>query len=240
MLVMRAVERLLVLSLVFVGASTTSAETYYFHNDQLGTPQVVTDTSQQVVWKGEYDPFGQVTETVALVEQNLRFPGQYGGNPLQWIDPKGLTRLIHNVSAGTLTVDPEEKGRKPYDIDVTSGKGKCENNTSCEFKSNEGPLPRGEYYINSNEIDNPSFGDDFIRNFRTPRNLGGGDWGDWRVRIYPRPSTVRKGRTGFYLHGGYWDGSAGCIDFGGLWWGNDKLLNDLTTDPDGLIPLTVQ
>lgn len=54
-----------------------AAETYYFHNDQLGTPQVVTDNAQQVVWKGEYDPFGKVTETVALVEQNIRFPGQY-------------------------------------------------------------------------------------------------------------------------------------------------------------------
>jgi len=29
------------------------------------------------VWKGEYDPFGKVTETVSTVEQNLRFPGQY-------------------------------------------------------------------------------------------------------------------------------------------------------------------
>ena len=53
------------------------AATHYFHNDHLGTPQVVTDANQQVVWKGEYDPFGKATETVALVEQNIRFPGQY-------------------------------------------------------------------------------------------------------------------------------------------------------------------
>lgn len=53
------------------------ADTYYFHNDHLGTPQVLTDNTQQVVWKGEYDPFGKCTETVNLVEQNLRFPGQY-------------------------------------------------------------------------------------------------------------------------------------------------------------------
>ncbi len=53
------------------------AETYYFHNDQLGTPQVVTDNTQQVVWKGEYGPFGECTETINLVEQNIRFPGQY-------------------------------------------------------------------------------------------------------------------------------------------------------------------
>lgn len=39
--------------------------------------QVVTDSQQQVAWKGEYDPFGMVTETVSTVEQNIRFPGQY-------------------------------------------------------------------------------------------------------------------------------------------------------------------
>ena len=30
-----------------------------------------------MAWKGEYDPFGKVTETVNIVEQNIRFPGQY-------------------------------------------------------------------------------------------------------------------------------------------------------------------
>lgn len=63
-----------VLVMIFCPAQ---AETYYFHNDHLGTPQVLTDDSQQVVWKGEYDPFGRVTETVATIEQNIRFPGQY-------------------------------------------------------------------------------------------------------------------------------------------------------------------
>ncbi len=52
-------------------------ETYYFHNDHLGTPQVLTDSGQNIVWQGEYQPFGEVTEAVNTVEQNLRFPGQY-------------------------------------------------------------------------------------------------------------------------------------------------------------------
>ena len=65
-----------IVSLLLV-VSQVQAETYYFHNDQLGTPQVVTDSQQQVAWKGEYDPFGKVTETVNIVEQNIRFPGQY-------------------------------------------------------------------------------------------------------------------------------------------------------------------
>ncbi len=37
----------------------------------------LSDKDQNVVWQGEYSPFGGVTETVGAVEQNLRFPGQY-------------------------------------------------------------------------------------------------------------------------------------------------------------------
>ncbi len=60
------------------------------------------------------------------------------------------------------------------------------------------------------------------------------------MRICPLPGTKRFGRTGFYLHGGYWDGSAGCIDIGGGIFGNDKLLEDLRRDPDDKIPLLVR
>ena len=63
--------------LVVSFAGQVQASTYYFHNDHLGTPLVLTDEDQNVVWQGRYDPFGKVDETVALVEQNLRFPGQY-------------------------------------------------------------------------------------------------------------------------------------------------------------------
>jgi len=58
-------------------ATQTQAGTFYFHNDQLGTPQALTDDAQAVVWKGEYGPFGVCIEVVDLIEQNLRFPGQY-------------------------------------------------------------------------------------------------------------------------------------------------------------------
>jgi len=68
---------LMVTVLAMTGTSPAFAETFFFHNDHLGTPQAVTDSTQQVVWQAEYDPFGEVTETVSLVEQNLRFPGQY-------------------------------------------------------------------------------------------------------------------------------------------------------------------
>jgi len=60
-----------------VGATPAQADTFFFHNDHLGTPQAVTNSTQQVVWQADYDPFGEVNETVSLDEQNLRFPGQY-------------------------------------------------------------------------------------------------------------------------------------------------------------------
>jgi RHS repeat-associated protein len=37
----------------------------------------MTNQARQVVWKGQYEPFGTVNETVNVVENNLRFPGQY-------------------------------------------------------------------------------------------------------------------------------------------------------------------
>ena len=50
---------------------------YYYINNHLGAPQVITDDSGAVVWKAEYLPFGKVNISVAQIENNLRFPGQY-------------------------------------------------------------------------------------------------------------------------------------------------------------------
>jgi RHS repeat-associated protein len=50
---------------------------YYVHTDHLGTPQLITDGSQQVVWASDYLPFGEATVTVNQLENPIRFPGQY-------------------------------------------------------------------------------------------------------------------------------------------------------------------
>jgi RHS repeat-associated protein len=46
------------------------------HTDHLGTPQLITDSNQNVVWDATYDPFGQANITIETVTNNLRFPGQ--------------------------------------------------------------------------------------------------------------------------------------------------------------------
>jgi RHS repeat-associated protein len=58
-------------------AKLEGANTYYYHNDHLGTPQKMTDSSGAVVWAADYKPFGEATVTVSTITNNLRFPGQY-------------------------------------------------------------------------------------------------------------------------------------------------------------------
>ena len=50
---------------------------YYFHNDHLGTPQVLTSDSQAIAWKAVYTPFGEAVPSIQIVENPFRFPGQY-------------------------------------------------------------------------------------------------------------------------------------------------------------------
>jgi RHS repeat-associated protein len=50
---------------------------YYFIDDHLGTPQIVTDDTGAVVWKAAYRPFGVADIAVDKITNNLRFAGQY-------------------------------------------------------------------------------------------------------------------------------------------------------------------
>ena len=73
-------------------------ETYFYHNDHLGAPQVMTDEKQMVVWTADLDPFGGNEPHYEMasmrddgrggrikchedfhnrITNNLRFPGQY-------------------------------------------------------------------------------------------------------------------------------------------------------------------
>jgi len=49
---------------------------YFLHDDMLGTPQLATDSAQNIAWLASYDSFGQASVS-GTVTQNLRFPGQY-------------------------------------------------------------------------------------------------------------------------------------------------------------------
>ena len=59
------------------GAEITGGKLYYLHADRLGTPQLATDSSQNVVWSTTYQPFGTTPIPIGSITQNLRLPGQY-------------------------------------------------------------------------------------------------------------------------------------------------------------------
>jgi RHS repeat-associated protein len=54
-----------------------TADTYYYHNDHLGTPQVMTDANADIVWQANYTPFGKADVVVETITNNIRLPGQY-------------------------------------------------------------------------------------------------------------------------------------------------------------------
>lgn len=67
------------LEVVATNPSTSPVTALYFiHSDHLNTPQVVTNTNQQVVWMGDYEPFGKLAQNQTnSIELYSRFPGQY-------------------------------------------------------------------------------------------------------------------------------------------------------------------
>lgn len=156
-----------------------------------------------------------------------------GGNPVNYTDPDGLTKIRFNRGAGELEVDPEVAGRSPYTMPASSGDPECDCDETVE---NKGPIPYGNYYLHVNDLTNPGFVGDVRRNTL-------GDWGDWRAPLVPTQGTNTYGRDGFFLHGGRKLGSAGCIDIGGKMYGNaltDQLLQDILNDPDGKIQVRVR
>lgn len=68
----------LLLILMVSGTGNVFADVmYYVHTDHLGTPVVITDSTQKNVWQGNKQPFGKTDVSVNLIEFNVRFPGQY-------------------------------------------------------------------------------------------------------------------------------------------------------------------
>jgi len=65
--------------MAMVDFSTNSM--YYYLNDRLGTPLIMTDDTGTVVWEAYYKPFGEATiNPNSTVVNNIRLPGQYFDN----------------------------------------------------------------------------------------------------------------------------------------------------------------
>jgi len=66
-----------IISQTVVG-NPSSPKVYYYLNDHLGTPQIITDENGTVVWEATYRPFGEIdVNPYSNVVNNFRLPGQY-------------------------------------------------------------------------------------------------------------------------------------------------------------------
>ena len=62
---------------IFLIPQLRDGKLYFYQNDHLGKPERVLKANGEVAWSGDYSAFGEVNITTELVENNLRFPGQY-------------------------------------------------------------------------------------------------------------------------------------------------------------------
>jgi RHS repeat-associated protein len=202
-------------------AKIEGANTYYYHNDHLATPQKMTDSTGAVVWAADYKPFGEATVTVSTITNNLRFPGQYFDaetglhynymrdyNPTiaRYVqaDPIGIdegNNQLYTYVANNPLLKIDPKGLLAscsYSIarQVITCTGGCNRSVSCNAEAGDNQLSHqydenGPLPVGTYTMDPPGH--------RRP---------GWS-HVYPVNGTDTRGRRGFAIHTG--SISTGCI-----------------------------
>jgi hypothetical protein len=95
-----------------------------------------------------------------------------------------------------------------YSTDAASGRGEHMNNPASQHIENYGPIPAGRYSYENTQWQSQSKVRQVYNIIR--RN---GDWGDYNVPLNVINNN-NSSRSNFYLHGGFFQGSAGCVDAG--------------------------
>jgi len=101
----------------------------------------------------------------------------------------------------------ENTGSVPYSTLATSGKGANMNNPKSQNTPDGGIIPQGNYSFKNT-------GWDHLNLYQQAKRFAtfSGDWGEYNVRL--TPLTYTGSRNNFFIHGGYFEGSHGCIDAG--------------------------
>lgn len=197
-------------------ALSDTTASYFYLNDHLGTPQLLMDQNQQVVWQADYSPFGEANITTASVENNLRFPGQYFDaetgfhyNWFRYYDPNNGGRYISNdpigISGGLNTylyanANPirfiDSLGLYCVWIQAT-GKYACYANNSAD------PYIEGKSYAGKGPCVNGTHCERVADWGPLPRGCYRveGKPGDLRRNLTPLPSTNMHNRDHMQIHG---------------------------------------
>jgi RHS repeat-associated protein len=134
-------------------------------------------------------------------ENNIVSSGE-NNNPIDNIQKNETYSLLFNGKELKIL----KGNKKIYSIPATSGKDEYLNKPEAQNIKNMGPIPEGTYYFYNNQWKSQN-------KVRQLYNIirGNGDWGDYNV---PLIFFGLQTRSNFYLHGGFFEGSAGCIDAG--------------------------
>jgi hypothetical protein len=110
-------------------------------------------------------------------------------------------------------------GRESYEYPAVSGKMNRDRqfNYSRDTQriASSGAIPEGKYWIRPDELwERTSIKDTYYKIFlgEEGRRRHQEGWGDFRITIHPFTTTVTHEGGGFFIHGGKFPGSAGCID----------------------------
>lgn len=154
----------------------------------------------------------------------------FNGNKLSWMEDGKEVKSWAAVS-----------GRSPYQFYIkpsTWTKRQKLSHPEWSKSKNEGPTPEGDYTLGPEQymagdtwknkesallaISKTTAGDqdpEFAKKYPDPphefsnrTNLARVAWGNYRYALIPSAGTQTHGRGSFYLHGGSFPGSIGCID----------------------------
>ena len=96
--------------LAMIRKQGNNEETFYYHNDHIGTPKMLTDKLKKIVWNLEFDPFGNELQNngrqgsyIRSVENNIFLPGQYRDKETDFIrmDFVTIIRMEEHIPSPT-------------------------------------------------------------------------------------------------------------------------------------------
>ncbi len=105
-------QLVLMLSLGFQSAWAADAEVTYYHNDLLGSPVAATDEAGEVIWREDYNPFGEKREASLEAENDVGYTGHQSDDDLglvymqaRYYDP-AIGRFYSNDPVGYTNANP--------------------------------------------------------------------------------------------------------------------------------------
>lgn len=212
-------------------------------------PTQQTLKKSNIVANKEKETAKKVTGTENVLNPNASL--FFNGNQLQWLVNGGVVKSWNGVSGLTWrNTPPSNWGELAKSFYQTPGEWSKDKDA--------GPLPPGQYTVGPVESrssgggNDVSFVDSLItlwgtmtggvvsdkdKQFQANTNYSKIAWGNFRASITPSKNTNTFGRNNFFIHGGKYAGSHGCIDltdemsdfakFYGTWMASTKKKNIL-------------